>query len=44
MGWSTTKRPSSAIEMAFHWRADIGPPLNAGLVNAGLVNAGLVAL
>ena len=32
------KRPSSArqrnaIEIAFCWRADIGPPLSAGLVS-----------
>ena len=42
MGWredrnSTENGPSSArqrnaIEMAFRWRADNGPPLNAGLV------------
>ena len=24
--------PASIIEMAFHWRADSGPTLNAGLV------------
>ena len=42
MGWredrnATKSGPSSvrqqnAIEMAFRWRADNGPPLNAGLV------------
>ena len=42
MGWRedhnvTISGPSSAhqrnaIEMAVRWRADIGPPLNAGLV------------
>ena len=42
MGWredlnATENGPSSArqrnaIEMAFRWRADKGPPLNAGLV------------
>ena len=43
MGWRedqnvTISGPSSArqrnaIEMAVRWRADIGPPLNAGLVS-----------
>ena len=42
MGWredqnATTSGPASArqrnaIEIAVRWRADIGPPLNAGLV------------
>ena len=47
MGWRedrnfTKKRPSSvrqgnAIEMAIRWRADNGPPLNAGLVALGFL-------
>ena len=30
--WLSSARQRNAIEMAFRWRADDGPTLNAGLV------------
>ena len=32
ISWPPSARQQNAIEMAFRWRADDGPTLNAGLV------------